>query len=209
MFLEALGAQIEHLHPEATIERATSLDGILRHAQQGDDFALVLVDFHMPGIAGIEGVRKAIAAFPRAIVAVISGAATTADIHSAIQAGASGFLPKTLALDQFAAAINALLTGTTYVPADVVRDLLAGPAGGDAATAASVPGDSAFATLSQREREVLRGLTEGMSNKEIARHLSLAEVTVKLHVRQIFKKIGARSRTEAVALAMRAGVMEP
>jgi two-component system nitrate/nitrite response regulator NarL len=206
MFLEALGSAIERLRPDATIERAASLDDILRHAAHDDGFDLVLVDYHMPGISGTEGVRTAIEAFPRATVAVISGQATTANIHAAIRAGARGFVPKTLAPEQFAAAINALLTGTTYVPVDVVRELLAAPSG---AAAVSAMGDGAFASLSSREREVLRGLTEGLSNKEIGRHLSLAEVTVKLHVRQIFKKIGARSRSDAVAMAMRAGAVDP
>jgi DNA-binding NarL/FixJ family response regulator len=59
-------------------------------------------------------------------------------------------------------------------------------------------------SLSSREREVLHGLTEGLSNKEIGRNLSLAEITVKLHVRQILKKMGARNRSDAVAKAIRA-----
>lgn len=210
MFLEALCSQIERLQPDATLIKATSLDDALSHAACGEDLALVLIDYDMPGISGVEGVRKAVEAFPSAAVAVISGRATTANIHAAIQAGARGFLPKTLAPEQFAAAFNALLTGATYVPVDVVRELMVAtpvdaPIG---AVARTLLDEGGFTSLSKRERDVLRELTEGLSNKEIGRNLSLAEVTVKLHVRQILKKIGARNRSDAVAMAIRSGAVE-
>src|SRR5579872_2397780 len=147
MFLEALSSQIERLRPDATIVKATNLDGI--QEGHGDVFDLVLVDYDMPGVSGTEGVAKVIEAFPQAIVAVISGRATSANIHAAIQAGARGFLPKTLAPEQFAAAFNTLLTGTTYVPVDVVRDLLvaAHDADGNRETAApALPNDGLLAS---------------------------------------------------------------
>jgi two-component system nitrate/nitrite response regulator NarL len=87
-----------------------------------------------------------------------------------------------------------LLAGGTSVPADL---LFGGVAPGEAPWLAS---------LTPRETDVLRGATRGLSNKEIARELELAEVTVKLHLSAVFRKIGARSRTEAAMIASRAGL---
>jgi DNA-binding NarL/FixJ family response regulator len=102
--------------------------------------------------------------------------------------------------DHFATAITIVLGGGSYLPIEILQE------GEGAATAAS--SEKPFeSVLTPREKDVLVRLAVGASNKEIARELSLAEVTVKLHVRQILRKIEARNRSEAASMAVRAGLI--
>ena len=206
LFLEAVRTRIERLLPHARVLEAASLDAVLALAADGAGIRIILLDYNMPGMAGASGVAKVIDAFPNTAVAIMSGVARADDVHAVVQAGARGYLPKTMEAAHFATAINALLDGMSYVPADVVRELTAGR---DAAPSAASDPAQAFEALSPREREVLACLAGGLSNKEIGRRLTLAEVTVKLHVRQILRKIDARNRSEAAALATRAGMTPP
>jgi DNA-binding NarL/FixJ family response regulator len=139
--------------------------------------------------------------FPGAAVALMSGVARPDDIRSAVHAGARGFLPKTMAPEAFAAAISIILGGGTYLPAEV---LWAPEVRAEASGVRMAPPISG---LTPREQQVLVRIATGAQNKEIGRDLGLAEVTVKLHVRQILKKIGARNRSEAASIATRAGLI--
>jgi DNA-binding NarL/FixJ family response regulator len=116
-------------------------------------------------------------------------------VQTIIQAGARGFLPKTATREQFTHTIHLLLAGGTSFPAEALL-----PGG--------VPEEAPpwVAALTPRETDVLRATARGLSNKEIARELDLAEVTVKLHLSAIFRKMRVRSRTEAAMLATRTGI---
>lgn len=199
LYREAVRLRLERLFPAAEIGEAASVDELLRLAQtvvvKPD---LVLLDLHMPGMAGADGLARVIAAFPGTPVAMISGLAGSADVVQAVRAGARGFLPKTMSPDLFAAAIGLVIGGGTYLPTEIL-EAQAEPAG-------SGPG-SLLDGLTPREQQVLVRLATGTPNKEIGRDLGLAEVTVKLHVRQILKKIGARNRSEAAGMAAKAGLI--
>ena len=125
---------------------------------------------------------------------VLSGWASPASIQVIIQAGARGFLPKTATSEQFTHTIQMMLAGGTSVPADMLRERN------------SVRRSALAGALTPRETDVLRAAARGLSNKEIARELDLAEVTIKLHLSTIFRKIGVRSRTEAAMMASKAGL---
>ncbi len=153
----------------------------------------------MPGMDGGDGIARVMKAFSQPPVVLISGSASTADIAAAVQAGAKGFVPKTMPTELFVNALMLIAQGASYVPADVFE----APPPDEAALAQS----AALTALTPRELQVLARLATGASNKEIARDLGRAEVTIKLHVRQILKKTGARNRSEAAAIAVRAGVV--
>lgn len=196
LYLEAVRLRLQAHFPEATFAEAVSLDEVL--AKSGDDpsFDLILSDLRMPGMNGHAGVAQIMAAFPGVCIAIMSGSARQGEVREVIQAGARGFLPKTMRLGAFSAAVSLLIAGGTYLPTDVLQEAAAPDAGGDL-----------LRLLTPRERQVLVQLVSGASNKEIGRKFDLAEVTVKLHVRQILKKIGGRNRSEAAAIAVKAGLI--
>jgi two-component system, NarL family, nitrate/nitrite response regulator NarL len=200
LYREALHARLARCFPNATIFEAASIDELLGAA--GDAMSkpdLVLLDLYMPGMDGGDGIVRVMNAFSHPPVVLISGSASTADVAAAVQAGAKGFVPKTMPTELFVNALMLIAQGASYVPADVFE----APPPDEAALAQS----AALTALTPRELQVLARLATGASNKEIARDLGRAEVTIKLHVRQILKKTGARNRSEAAAIAVRAGVV--
>jgi two-component system, NarL family, nitrate/nitrite response regulator NarL len=191
LYREAAVQQIQRLFPQAHIDQVSSLGELQALAERpGADFSLFLVDFHMPGMS-VTALGELASRYPHIPVAVISGTAQRSDVRAALQAGARGFIPKTATGDHLAHALQLLLSGGTSVPADMLLDE-------EAETGWQ-------ALLTQRERDVLRRVALGLSNKEIGRELNLAEVTVKLHLRGVFRKMGARSRADAAVMATKAG----
>jgi two-component system, NarL family, nitrate/nitrite response regulator NarL len=201
LFREAAGARLSRLLPGIDIAEAADFSGLRQLAAAGAAPDLVLVDLNMPGMDGADGIRRLVEAFPRAAVVLMSGLATETDVREAVRAGARGFLPKTIMPDLFAQAVGIVLNGGTYLPVDAFERGAGGDSGGGDTRAGSV------VQLTPREQQVLARLASGAPNKEIGRDLGLAEITVKLHVRQILKKIGARNRSEAVSIAIRNGVV--
>jgi DNA-binding NarL/FixJ family response regulator len=153
----------------------------------GPAFDLVLLDYAMPGMNGFAGLEQAIAASGGTQVALMSGLAPAGVPEKVLALGAAGYLPKTLPARSVVNAIRFMAAGETYVPFELARP-----------TGASAGSDT---PLSPREREVLAGLCAGHANKEIARDLGLREPTIKLHVKLICRKLGARNRTHAAMIA--------
>lgn len=156
-------------------------------------FDLVLLDFEMPGMNGLDGLSNAIKAHPNQPFAILSGTAPNRIAQDAVERGAIGYLPKSMGARSLVNAVRFMIAGETYVPASILAD-------------SGEPAETDFAKkLSQRERQVLSGLCKGRSNKEIARALDLQEVTIKLHVRTLCKKLNANNRTQAALIAKDAG----
>ena len=204
LYREAVRAQIERLFDQVSVQEVSSLEEALALADApGAQFDLFLVDFHMPGMSP-EALSRLARTHPRVPIAVISGTADAGDVRATLQAGARGFIPKTATSQHLAHAIELLLAGGSSVPADVMLAL--DGQGKAAGRDDSPPRPAWLAALTARELEVLKCVARGLANKEIARELGLAEVTVKLHLRSIFRKIGARSRSEAAVIATKADV---
>jgi len=196
LYREAVARQIMRLLPDAHVEEAASLDAALASAQAAPP-DLFVFDYYMPGMSAA-GVARLAESFADVPILVLSGGASPAEVQAVLQAGARGFLPKTATPEQFNHTIHLLLAGGTSVPAEMLL-----PASG--ATEAS---PAWLALLTPRETDVLRAAARGLSNKEIARELDLAEVTIKLHLSAIFRKMGVRSRTEAAMLAAKTGFLD-
>lgn len=159
-----------------------------------DTFDLVLLDFSMPGMSGLKGLERMMELPGARNVAIISGTASRDIAEQVLELGAAGFLPKTLSAKSLVNAVRFMALGEKYAPLDFLRG------GGEEAM------HPVAEKLSRREYEVLRGLTEGKSNKEIARDLDIREPTVKLHVKTLYRKIGASNRTQAAMFAQREGL---
>ena len=194
LYREAVARQIFKFYPGASVEEASSLDQTmaLAHASRPD---LFILNYGMPGMSA-KAIAAVASAFGGVPILVVADGGPTSEVREIIRAGAHGYLPKTATREQFTHTIHMLLAGGTSVPADIL-----------------FPDDSAeqrppwLTALTPRETDVLRAATRGLSNKEIARELELAEVTVKFHLSAIFRKMKARSRTEAAMLATRAGIV--
>lgn len=185
MYLENSGA--------AQAITAGTLDEALKLMQQKGPFDLVLLDYTMPGMKGLDGLRRAIEASGGHPVGIVSGTGTRLVAQQALDMGAAGFLPKSMPARTLVNAVKFMAMGEIYAPIDFM-------------SGKDDPEETDFEKdLTGREKQVLRGLLAAKSNKEIALDLELQEVTIKLHVKTLCRKIGAKNRTEAAILARDAG----
>jgi DNA-binding NarL/FixJ family response regulator len=153
---------------------------------------LILMDMWMPVMNGFVAVAAIRAEFPEARIIALSTFGGDEDIRRALVAGAQAFLTKDAPHDEFIDAIRAVHAGRQYLPASVAATLAAKIAGPD---------------LSAREIEVLRLLTRGLSNKQIAYELRIVEDTAKNHVKSILRKLEAHDRTQAATQAIQRGII--
>jgi DNA-binding NarL/FixJ family response regulator len=194
---DALKSYIERLADDAAVIVASSFPEAFALAERDAALDLVILDLRMPGMNGLEGLTRMRKLRPSTPVVIISGLARPQDITDAMTAGAAGFFPKTLNGAALVSAVRLVLAGERFVPS---TDHAGNGVDGEARVE-----DEATSSLTNREREVLDLLTKGMSNKEIARQLELQEVTIKLHVRGICRKLGAKNRTQAALRAVAIG----
>lgn len=194
LVLETLGAFLS-AQGEFEVETCGSLEAACEKIGNDTAYDLVLLDYSMPGMDGLKGLEKAIEASFGRPVAIMSGTATKAVAQEAIDKGAIGFLPKTMAAKSLVNAVRFMAMGETYVPLDFLN------------AEEETPEKPAIAKLlSERELQVLGGLCRGLSNKELARELDLQEVTIKLHVKTLCRKLEAKNRTHAAMIGKEAGL---
>jgi len=193
LFRGALREAVEGLLERVDIAEAGSFDELVGLLERGNDVDLLLLDLAMPGARGFSGLMYMRAQYPGVPVIVVSANDDPAAIRRCMEFGASGFIPKTLGVDEMRTAISRILGGGVWTPPDV--DLTAG----SDAEAAELMGR--MATLTPQQVRVLMMLSEGLLNKQIAYQLGVSEATVKAHVSAILQKLGVESRTQAVIAA--------
>ena len=153
--------------------------------------AVALVDVRMPKLGGIELTRRAARSAPGTAVLLYTGYGDRALLSEGLDAGVSGFVLKEAPIDDLLRAIKSVAAGGTYVD-----PVLAG-------TLAAAPQGAKRPELTVRERDILRLLADGLSNEEIGARLFISPETVRTHVRKAMAKLGADTRTQAVARALR------
>jgi DNA-binding NarL/FixJ family response regulator len=179
------------------------LETALAEATAHPDAEVALLDLNMPGMDGVQGIRRFIEMNPGLPVVILTGAEEPKQIQEVLAAGASGFIPKSSTPAVMLSAVQLVLAGGTYIPPQFLSN----------ATAASAPPapatirERAQTQLTERQRQVLRLLAEGKPNKVICRELSIEEGTVKAHIATIFRVLDVTNRTEAASVARGTGLL--
>jgi DNA-binding NarL/FixJ family response regulator len=171
-------------------EAATGPQALERYRKSHPD--IVMMDLRLPMMDGVETTASLCDEFPNARIIVLTTYEGHEDIYRALQAGACGYLLKSVAREELIRAIRTVHGGQSYLPNDVAVRLAQRQASPD---------------LSARELEILQLIVKGCSNKEIGSALHIAEVTVKVHVRHILNKLKVSDRTQAVTAAIQRGIV--
>lgn len=160
---------------------------------------VVLMDLLMPGIDGVEATSVIVRDYPGVAVVVLTSFGEGERVRAALEAGASGYLLKDAEPEEVADAVRAAMRGETRLSGRVARCLT---------RELSAPG-SGLAALTSREREILKLVAQGCSNREIAQRLTISERTARTHVSNVLAKLQLASRTQAALLAIREGLVPP
>jgi DNA-binding NarL/FixJ family response regulator len=170
---------------QAEVATAGSLSDALQVVKADPAYDLVLLDYNMPGMNGLDGLRQMQTEMGDTPVAIVSGTTTRALADEVIAAGAAGFVPKTLAPKSMITAARFMAAGEVYAPFNFMQQKT----------------QTTSEILTSRELDVLQGICRGQSNKEIALDYDLHEATVKLHAKTLSRKLGAKNRTHAAMIA--------
>jgi DNA-binding NarL/FixJ family response regulator len=171
-------------------EASNGVEALDAYAKHHPD--VTLLDLRMPVMEGVEAVRQIRALDPNAKVIVLTTYDTDEDITRALKAGAKAYVLKDITADDLIACIHDVLAGKTYLAP---------------AAAAKLAEGMARVQVTPRELSALRLMADGKSNKEIANALAISERTVKTHLGHLFEKLGVTSRTEAIKVATRRGLV--
>jgi len=185
-------ANIINQEPDLRVvaEAGDGVEAIAAYEQHRPD--VTLLDLRMPVMEGVEVVRQIRARDPRAVVIVLTTYDTDDEISRALKAGAKAYVLKDIAADALVTCIRDVLAGKTYLAP---------------AAAAKLAEGVTRVQLTPREMAALKLVADGKANKEIATALDISERTVKTHLAHLFEKLGATSRTEAVKIATRRGLV--
>lgn len=182
-------------------EAADGVEGIKRAKQLQPD--LILLDLHMPGISGLETLQLILQDRPEAKVIMLTVSEDAEDLSAAIHNGARGYLIKNIDADYLVRALRRAAAGEAVVAEAMTAKLLAQLKNGPTQKTEAV---SELDKLTPREKDILACLARGESNKVIARSLSVAESTVKIHVQNVLKKLNLSSRVQAAVFAVEHGM---
>ncbi len=182
----------------------------LRRAQELQP-DLILLDNHLPGVNGVDALPSLMEAAPQTRILMLTVSEDEADLAAALRGGAAGYLLKTIEGEALIDNIVRAVKGESVIAPEMTHKLVAAYRGATAGAAMQAappaPPPSPLAALSPRERDILRAIAQGASNKEIGRELGIAEVTVKIHVQHVLRKLDVSTRVHAAVLATEIGLI--
>jgi len=190
LFRQGVVSALRQACSDAVVRQASSTEEALRTVDE-EIFDAMFMDLMMPGLCGEPAIREFARSHPDLPVIVLSSSESPSDVRRVINAGASGYIPKSATAQTVVSALQLVLSGNIYVPPLLVS-----------ATARAADQDArdaprSVAQLTDRQVDVLRYLRDGLTNKEISAHLGIAEKTVKVHIAAIFKTLNVVNRTQA------------
>ena len=196
LFREGLGFFLKLLDSQVVALEAGNLQSALDKLALESPVDLLLLDLEMPGMKGLEGFYTIRRRYPDLRIAIVSGISDARIIRTLIDGGARGYIPKLAGSEQLMGALRRILQGEIYLP-----DAMFIPASRSAAA------DDKASPLTSRQQEILPLLAEGMPNKQIAVTLGVTEGTIKQHLKDLFRRLGASNRTQAIKEARRLGLL--
>jgi DNA-binding NarL/FixJ family response regulator len=204
LFRNGLSLLLKAHCTDCEIWEGDDLNAALAEAEAHPDADVALLDLNMPGMDGVQGIRRFVESNPRLSLIILTGAEAQQHIQDVLAAGASGFIPKSSTPAVMLSAIQLVLSGGTYVPPQA---LASAPA-----TAHNRPGSNVRervqTQLTERQMQVLRLLAAGKPNKTICRELDIEEGTVKAHIASLFRVLDVTNRTEAASVARTIGLLD-
>ncbi|MFC0667241.1 response regulator transcription factor ErdR [Azotobacter chroococcum] len=180
------------LGPVVRLVEADSIAALEARLEEKADWDLVLLDLNMPGAHGFSGLVLLRGQYPQIPVVMISAQEDAAVVARAREFGATGFIPKSSALETLQQAVRAVLDGDEWWPPQLQETV--------SVSAEAKAASAGLASLTPQQFRVLSMVCDGLLNKQIAYELSVSEATVKAHVTAIFRKLGVRTRTQAALL---------
>ena len=202
LFRTAMQQAVMQLVADVNIEQAESLPELQKVVEQHSDADLILLDLQMPGAHGYSGLVFLRSHFPEIPVIVVSACEDPAIMCQALDHQASGYIAKSSPLDDISEAIRKVLEGDLYLP-EVARRHQHQP------NQNAMDLAERLASLTPQQFRVLTMMSEGMLNKQIAYDLEVSEATIKAHVTAIFRKLGVRTRTQAVIAVQSLDIEKP
>lgn len=205
LLADALAQLLRENEAGTQVVHASSLDDAIKAMDRDGPVELVLLDYDLPGMNGVSGLDRFRGKYPGTPCAVSCGVGDTLIASDVLAHGADGFIPKDMSAHGFFHALKLIQVGERFIPGQLYEQI----ANQTEAARQRVQSADDFireAGLTRREAEVLRSLAQGNSNREIGEALGIEEVTIKLHLRRVYRKLGVSSRTQAVKLAVQVGL---
>ena len=196
LFRDGLKFVLNDLNRDVEVLEAGTCNDAFVILEKDDDFDLILLDLDLPGMSGLEGLKKIRVMAPVVPVVILSGSEDGNLVRRGLEMGVMGYIPKSLTSDIMLQALQLVMKGGRYVPDNI---LLSTPE----------KNKRSLQSLTARQLEILKHITMGKSNKEIARALGIADNTVRVHISAIFQVLNVNNRTEAAYAAMQEGLIEP
>jgi DNA-binding NarL/FixJ family response regulator len=199
VFRDGMAALLKQAAEDTVVLQAPECATALALADAHPDIDAVFVDLMMPGLTGDLAVREFGKRRPDLPVILLSSSENPSDVRRALNAGALGYIPKSASAQTLLSALKLVLSGNIYVPPLMAQAVDAAELRG-----ATQPPAAALAELTERQIDVLRLLSDGLSNRDISTRLGIAEKTVKAHVAAIFRTLNVVNRTQAANAAREA-----
>jgi len=196
MFREGLRFFLKLLDPQVVILEASNFQAALDKLALENPVDLLLLDLEMPGMSELEGFFAIRRRYPRLPIVIVSGVNDTRILRTLLEGGARGYIPKFASSELLMEGLRRVLSGEVFIP-DALFLPATNPAGSTAQSS----------LLTDRQLQILPLLANGMPNKRIADALGVTEGTVKQHLKELFKRLSARNRTQAVNEARRLGLL--
>ena len=192
---EALRHLLQELDSDTTVIEAVDGESARRSVAAHPELDLALLDLKLPGINGFDLLAELRNGYPDLPIVVLSAVEDATTMRAVLNRGAMGFVPKSSANRVMLGALRLVLSGGRYLPPELLST-----------AGSATPESGAALKLTRRQRDVLKLMVQGQSNKQICRELGLAEPTVKIHVTAILRALNVTSRAQAIVAVNRSGM---